>query len=625
MAGIHISFGPVQSFISEARTTKDLWSGSYLLSSLARAAVHEVLKAYPNTDSIRPYLDDTAKEALRKSYKGAEIERSIGTFPNLLEMLSEKQEEAIAETAVKGWNTLWEMIVGESKSSIEQLIDAPHRDSFNKIWHRQVNSLWESYWAIGDYASLVRRKSIRAFSLIPEEGRKCTICGEREALRGSSSRLADVRTFWSDMSKALPSVPIKDDGSERLCTICLIKRTVPETLKKLVDSEDRPFPSTASLALLPWRHAILKSKDESVQQGVDRYLGQLKANGAPLLRGLWRSASDYSSLLDYEGDYFIPEQLRDEKLGHSTEQHARVHEELKRLKAAAKSAGIAEHSPYYAILAMDGDSMGETLSKNPDKKKSLSEEMTRYARNVAPMVEDSWGRAIYAGGDDVLALMPAHTVLEAARSLRAGFLEAMRKTQAEPVPTISAGIVFSHLSAPLGTVVSRAHTLLESVAKGHHVSADAVQEGRPLMKDAFAIETWDRGGSNLQLVKKWESKGAISSRDWVDTLLDIESRFSKDHPVPLTSSFIYSIADTLERTSWNVSDPVTIQNLFLADYFQSRDERMSSLKKSAEGRVQALELMGELLDLAVSRESEQPTFKAQHLLLPQFLSRGGRP
>jgi CRISPR-associated protein Cmr2 len=625
MTGIHISFGPVQSFISEARRTKDLWSGSYLLSSLARAAVHEVLKAYPNTDSIRPYLDDTDKEALRKSYKGAGIERRIGTFPNLLELLSEIDEEAIAETAVKGWNALWIMIAGESKSLIEQLIRSPHRDTFNEIWNRQVNSLWETYWATGEYTSLVRRKAIRNFSSTPEEGRKCTICGVREILRGDSSRLADVRTFWSDVSKALPSVPIKDDGSERLCAICFIKRAVPETLKKLVDSEDRPFPSTASLALLPWRHAILESKDESVQQAVDRFLGQLKANGAPLLRGLWRSAPDYSFLLDYEGDYFIPEQLRDEKLGHSKEQHARLHEELTRLRAAAKSAGIAEHSPYYAILAMDGDSMGETLSKNPDKKKSLSEEMTRYARNVASIIEDNWGRAIYAGGDDVLALMPAHTVLEAARSLRTGFLEAMRQTQAEPVPTISAGIVFSHLSAPLGAVVSRAHTLLESVAKGHHVSAEAVQEGRPFMKDAFAIETWDRGGSNLQLVKKWESKGAISSRDWVDTLLDIESRFSKDHPVPLTSSFIYSIADTLGRTSWNVSDSVTIQKLFLADYFQSRDERMSSLKKSAEGREQALDLMGELVDLAVSRESEQPIFKAQHLLLPQFLSRGGRP
>ena len=114
----------------------------------------------------------------------------------------------------------------------------------------------------------------------------------------------------------------------------------------------------------------------------------------------------------------------------------------------------------------------------------FSEALSNFAlRCAGPIVEHFEGRLIYAGGDDVLALLPADTALQCARSLRRafrgedpevpgftsparGFLSSDRwrehtgKAHPEnerPIPflvpgpatDVSAGIAVAHFSAPL--------------------------------------------------------------------------------------------------------------------------------------------------------------------------------
>jgi CRISPR-associated protein Cmr2 len=114
---------------------------------------------------------------------------------------------------------------------------------------------------------------------------------------------------------------------------------------------------------------------------------------------------------------------------------------------------------YYAVLTMDGDDMGKWLSgkKTPrigdilhqtivDYLKTLpdcetvqralnaprpvgpalhaaiSEALSNFAIHVVPgIVEASHGTLIYAGGDDVLALLPARSALKCAGELRLAF------------------------------------------------------------------------------------------------------------------------------------------------------------------------------------------------------------
>jgi len=108
---------------------------------------------------------------------------------------------------------------------------------------------------------------------------------------------------------------------------------------------------------------------------------------------------------------------------------------------------------YFAVLALDGDSMGKWISgsKTPLLKDILSKEAAKtygdasanlenrrplspswhlqfaealgnFAQHAARRIVEAFdGRLIYAGGDDVLALLPADTALECAQALRLAF------------------------------------------------------------------------------------------------------------------------------------------------------------------------------------------------------------
>jgi hypothetical protein len=123
---------------------------------------------------------------------------------------------------------------------------------------------------------------------------------------------------------------------------------------------------------------------------------------------------------------------------------------------------IGQPSRYFAVLAMDGDSMGQWVSgaKSPTWKMQIAEETRREffdnpeipghelrkalleaPRHVSPsyhlqlsealgnfsvylarpIVESFDGRLIYSGGDDVLAMLPAEQALDCARALRKAF------------------------------------------------------------------------------------------------------------------------------------------------------------------------------------------------------------
>ncbi len=122
---------------------------------------------------------------------------------------------------------------------------------------------------------------------------------------------------------------------------------------------------------------------------------------------------------------------------------------------ADEEDGNEDDGKYFAILALDGDEMGKWISGNkcPLLDRQVSEEARTYfqkhgnadflqtRRPLSPsyhlqfsellasfglhcvrrIVQAFDGRLIYAGGDDVLAMLPADTALECARALRAAF------------------------------------------------------------------------------------------------------------------------------------------------------------------------------------------------------------
>ena len=171
---------------------------------------------------------------------------------------------------------------------------------------------------------------------------------------------------------------------------------------------------------------------------------------------------------------------------------------------------------YIAVIAMDGDHMGGTLSSFREKEqhRKFSEKLADFARLVKIDPED--GVLIYAGGDDVLAVVKATRAIAVARELARKFKETVN----EHGVTASAGIAIGSCKAPLQDLIHEAHAA-ESRAK--HVYE----------RNALAVSVLKRSGEILKWGCKWDS----AAFDIYDRLTEQSGKLSR---------FAYKLAGFLE-------------------------------------------------------------------------------
>lgn len=171
------------------------------------------------------------------------------------------------------------------------------------------------------------------------------------------------------------------------------------------------------------------------------------------------------------------------------------------MRELRKLTDLKEPSPFYAILLMDGDSLGIQMS-DTTKQGHISEGLNNFTRGVPEIIEKHSGFLVYAGGDDVLAILPQPFVLDCAHEVKHFyddcFAEVNAKRQGTKVTTsISAGINFAHYKTPLTQVMFDSHQLLDDVAKE--------QTGR----NSIAIRVWKPGGMHAQWSAPWVQLPAL--------------------------------------------------------------------------------------------------------------------
>ena len=259
---------------------------------------------------------------------------------------------------------------------------------------------------------------------------------------------------------------------------------------------------------------------------------------------------------------------------------------------------------YYAVLAMDGDEMGkwvsgertplfvEQLSKKakeyltslqnaesirkmrrlltPSYHQQLSEALANYATWLAQIiVENFGGELIYAGGDDVLAILPSDRANDCAIALKNVFCgkspeemssfhlnvpqEGFANAGAEYpliLPgtncTVSVGLAIGHEKMPLQMMVREAHNA-EHRAKHDY--------GR----DGIAFSVFKRSGEIIQWGCKWAS-GALPL---MSTLTELKEDGKTQDTGSLSSRFPYALARLLEpyQLDDTNNDSISIQDL----------------------------------------------------------------
>jgi CRISPR-associated protein Cmr2 len=244
------------------------------------------------------------------------------------------------------------------------------------------------------------------------------------------------------------------------------------------------------------------------------------------------------------------------------------------------------------MLLMDGDDIGKHMS-SLSIQPAITQGLAIFTDRVSTVVYDHDGFLIYAGGDDVLALLPIDTALDCAfilsETFTAAFKEAFDACQT-PDPdrfkaTLSGAIEFAHMKTPLTRTIMDSHDLLDRVAK----------DGRG--RDAIACRVWKPGHMALEWAIPWEK--AVDDHRVVVQELAQAFRNREDIEPTFASRFFYRIRERLEllqptKAGKSELDEREAIQLMTAEYLgsglyeaQETDKRIST--------VQAEELVGRLL------------------------------
>lgn len=583
---LHFTLGPVQGFVAQARRTRDFWAGSFLLSWLAGVAMAEIQRQGGRVDFPAPatgYLDWITG-------KGAGDPPRQGGIPNRFKALlatvpADFSGEALAHTVRAAWWALADHVWEQDN------LDGVATAETRQIWVRQHRHFWEIAWALStdpDASDLLdRRKNWRDHHPPPEPGAKCMMMDGWQELSGDIEPgrhgYAGARErFWLDLRESHATGIDTDlrDG-ESLCALAYVKRrfarhfeTFQSTLEGGLELKGWALapgvPSVAHMAAAHWLARVVNLASSA--EILTLFDGGRKA-GATCDEWNTRIACLESEMADRDKRrllsldaqlWFEHVRAAPVRYGYRLSGMRDFNHALAAFRKA--HADFQEPSPFYAVLLMDGDSLGKHMADKANQQ-PISAALIAFTSAVPDIVTNNNGFLIYAGGDDVLALLPLEDALRCAAELRERYGNSFHNdVRKQLAPSISAAVLFTHLKRPLGRVLSEAHHLLDDTAKD--------KAGR----DAVAVAVLKPGGEHLQWVQPWEIALGRNGRLQIEEIAE-DFRAADGLADGLSSKFFFKIRERFkllnpaEPSGQAVLDDKESCDLLAADYINSGDIR----------------------------------------------------
>lgn len=469
-----ISIGPVQDFIAAARRTRDLWFGSYLLSELSRAVAKIVRKEsdlliFPTTQDTDDDKVAVANVVLAKLPVGADPKN-----------LAKQSKKAVRER--------WKEFAWEAHKKISSAV-------VEDLWQSQVDDVIEFYAAWAPLNGEYKQARARVMRLLA--GRKA--CRDFEQPKGDAEKRRRPKSSLDGRRETVLQKEISADvraklclkGGEQLCAVALTKRLAGGTQR---------YPSVARIAADPWLRGVEKTGQSNSE--VRQAFEALKAE-CDRLRFIHRLDDfDQYRVFPFEGTTVYESRysdLADESGKDISDLHG-LRNALHRLTKGKSDSGLGlgEPDPYLAVLVADGDRMGETISRidEIENHRDLSARLAEFAGNVKRIVEDHCGVCVYAGGDDVLAVVPVDKALNCARKLHDDFQKRLEKFGG---PTLSVGIAIGHFMEPLEDLRDYGQQA-EKMAKRGTPGANGGLFGE---RNGLAVMIHPRGGVEFGIREQW--------------------------------------------------------------------------------------------------------------------------
>lgn len=529
------SIGPVQDFIAAARKTRDLWMGSYLLSEISKAAAKALHEEKAELIFPNPENPDTDLEPCNK------VEDCYNVGNKVLALI---ETEHPAEVVSQVQNTIqkrWEAIANKAKNTKGINVD-------ETIWNQQLGDVIEFFAAWlpydkdnaenGDYYKNQRarldqllnaRKNTRDFIQNPVSGNGIP----KSALDGLRESVIDPKNI---NEKVLRRARL-NKGEYLDCT-GIAKRLAEDNMLE-------QFTPLSRLAIDPWLRQLQKPADSEELE--KRMKPLIKEGIASRVKGNKKDGTSIYADFPYDGQLLYDFRIQAEKNKPENQDAIKQLEALEALTTKLENAN-GMPSPYMAILAADGDRMGELLDQMQTLQahKNISATLTQFAQQVPQIVRSYRGHCIYAGGDDVLALLPLDQAIACSKALADKFSEIMSKVdgiKAEKVPTLSVGLGISHFMTPMPKQLDLARKA-EKLAKGNELPND-------LPKNALAIILQPRSGAEISFREKWNKEAEKILCKW------IEAHLSGD--IPRQAG--YNLRDEAIALSWAKDDTENYKDL----------------------------------------------------------------
>ncbi|MDR3347447.1 MAG: type III-B CRISPR-associated protein Cas10/Cmr2 [Helicobacteraceae bacterium] len=332
-----------------------------------------------------------------------------------------------------------------------------------KVPRELVDDYWNFSWAAILYDEGYEKAHSNAQKLLAAiklKPRKI-----RKSQKGEKCPLCGENSVWKNDFGA--------DKQEKLCGVCAIKRLLPESS-------------------IPNEHALHKS------------LSRLK----------------YPSTTEISARKYI------KKLNLSEKEIDDLHETKETDIKKKYGELLSNQDRYYALLTMDGDKMGDMIKKKttPQAHLELSEQLDAFTKATGELkcFSEKHTKLIYAGGDDVFAVLPLENAINVAKEIRDIFVEKVKDA------TISAAIVIAHHKEPLREVIRDSHSVLDKIAK------------EKASRDALAIRLKKRSGGDRDLFFQWKATNPFKPDETLfESLFKVQEALSES---ALTSSLIYRLA-----------------------------------------------------------------------------------
>lgn len=542
-----LAIGPVQSFIASARRSRDLWTGSWLLSELAKAVAKNLQQR--GATMIFPHLNGNNT-----------LPESVGNkIQVVFNNISAEDLKKYAEDAKEAANQKFLDFANEAKN---KLGNQGEKLRLN-VWELQKSDYVEVQYAWAGFSDdakyldasqkaaelLAARKTTRDFSALPTHSDvlsglpKSSLDGARETVLPEDSNQALRKKLGLSQSEQLDCVGV----IKRLC------------------GDPEQFTPITRVAADSWIVEVLTNTEfqAAFEQVKEAYEALVKSGWATRVLGNQGIYADFP----YDAQYLYSFRLNAER-SKAEQNDKQLFDHLQcALKPIWKEFG--EPCPYFAMLLADGDRMGELLDKaqTQENHQAITKNLSAFAESVAGIMRKNQAQCIYSGGDDVLGLVALNHSVKCAEDLQQEFSGSLKNIAEQlnaPIPTLSVGLAICHITTPLGNIRALAKRA-EKIAKGDSYPKDK-------QRNALGITLAVRSGTTVDMRLRWDDKEALDLfGEWIKA-------YSNGG---LSSRIAYDCRDIFMRTDFPMkTDDVNLLNKIRA----AEMKRMLEKARDANGK-----------------------------------------